>query len=111
MEKKDENEPPAYLNMDMRIYYGVTIALYIFVIAAANLVPDVAVIFDYMAALSISGMQFLLPGISYIRMSSRTGEKNKWIYVLAWFYALFSIFVSVSIIVNNVMAESNKEKK
>ena len=102
---EDKDEPPAYLNMNPKIYYGVTVFLYVLVITCANLVPDVAVIFDYMAALSISGMQFLLPGISYIRMCKRTGTKTQWVYVLAWFYCCFSIVVSVSIIVNNLMKE------
>jgi len=64
----DEEEPPAYFNMNQTVYYGITIFLFALTILGANLVPNCAIIFDYMAALSISGMQFFLPGLAYIRL-------------------------------------------
>jgi len=54
--------------MNQTVYYGITIFLFALTILGANLVPNCAIIFDYMAALSISGMQFFLPGLAYIRL-------------------------------------------
>jgi hypothetical protein len=97
-----ENEDPAYFSMNQTLYYGITIFLYVITIAGANLVPNVAIIFDYMAALSISGMQFLLPGVSYVRLAYRTGKGKTELKVLGIIFSVFSVVVSAAIVYNNL---------
>ena len=56
----------AYQKMNPYIYYTITIVLYLLVIVGAAFVKDLASLFDYLAALSISGIQFFVPGLCYI---------------------------------------------
>lgn len=101
-ESADEECEPAYFKMNSALYYGITITLFGLTILGANLLPDCAIIFDYMAALSISGMQFFLPGISYVRLSSKYGGGTIELKTFAWVFVIFSIVVSVAIIYNNL---------
>lgn len=94
-------------------YKAITVILYVFIIMMANLIPDIAVIFDYMAALSISGMQFFLPGVCYLRRCSKTGSKESGVYALSWGYVILSAAVSIAIIVNNLwqVSQDSKDEK
>lgn len=100
-EVMDESDP-AYFSMNQPMYYTITIVLFLLTMVLANLVPDVAVIFDYMAALSISGMQFILPGYSYLRLSARNGNGTTEMKTLAVIFCVFGVIVSIAILYNNI---------
>jgi hypothetical protein len=101
IEELPEHEP-AYLSMNKTLYTCLTVALYSLTILGATLVPDVAIIFDYMAALSISGMQFILPGAAYIRLYFRTSKGKPLLLALAVSYVILGIVCSAVILYNNL---------
>lgn len=101
IEELPEQEP-AYLSMNKILYTCLTVALYSLTILGAVLVPDVAIIFDYMAALSISGMQFILPGAAYIRLYYRTNKGKPLLLALAISYVILGIVCSGVILYNNL---------
>lgn len=89
--------------MNKYLYYFITVFLFGLCILGANTVPDIIHIFDYMAAISISGMQFLVPGMSYVRLRMRTGRGDPMWNKIAWTFIVFSICVSILIVYNNLI--------
>jgi hypothetical protein len=98
----DFDEPPAYLNMRPALYYGVSLALYALVIFGSNLTDNLGIILDYLAALSISGMQFFVPGLCYIRLAQQANVDDKNLRMLSYGFCGFSILVSITILYNNI---------
>lgn len=98
----DEEEPPAYLSMRPALYYGVTFALYVLVIFGANLTDNLGIILDYLSALSISGMQFFVPGLCFIKMANKGNIEDKSKRLLSYFFCGFSILVTTTILYNNL---------
>ena len=88
--------------MNSFLYVGITLGLFALCIIGANTVPSITHIFDYMAAISISGMQFIVPGISYIRLRKRTGKGDNLWNNLATGSVIGGILVSCLIMYNNV---------
>ena len=56
-------------NMDDKVYYGITVLAYIACIIPAISLHNLLVVFDYLSALTVSGIQFLMPGIAYVVLS------------------------------------------
>ena len=83
----------------------ITIVLFLSTMGLANLVPNVAVIFDYMAALSISGMQFILPGYSYLKLSKKNNTGTTELKTLSVLFCCFGLVVSVTILYNNIFGK------
>lgn len=52
-------------NMDGRVYYGVTVAAFVICVAFAVSVDNLLTLFDYLSALTVSVVQFLIPGLAY----------------------------------------------
>ena len=65
-----------YLGMDNRIYYGATIALYIFEVLGAIVITDVGVIFEFVSAIAVSAVAFTLPGIFYLKAESKFASEE-----------------------------------
>jgi hypothetical protein len=101
-DEEDLETPPAYLGMNSMIYYGLNLFLYAGVIFGANMTDNLGIIFDYLAAFSVSGMQFLLPGICYLRLASKTDLGSRGNKLLAYFFSVFSVCVSSVIVFNNL---------
>ena len=102
-----EDTEPAYFKMNKTLYYFITISILIICIIGANTIPSILHIFDYMAAVSISGMQFLVPGWAYIRMFKATKRGDIFWYRVACSFIAFSCIVSGMIIFNNLVPRRN----
>ena len=66
-EGEEEDEASiAYLKMASWKYYTITLFLYIICILGAIFVEDLAILFDFVGAFSLSIISFTLPGIFYL---------------------------------------------
>ena len=63
-------------NMSDKVYYPITIFAYILCIVVAISVDDLSVMFDYIAAFAVSGIQFLVPGLTYILLSKQSTKST-----------------------------------
>mmetsp|Transcript_37723 Transcript_37723/g.27427 ORF Transcript_37723/g.27427 Transcript_37723/m.27427 type:complete len:105 (-) Transcript_37723:29-343(-) len=62
--------------MDNRIYYGATIALYIFEVLGAIVISDVGVIFEFVSAIAVSAIAFTLPGVFYLKAEKKFASEE-----------------------------------
>lgn len=89
----------AYKSMNQTLYYALTISLFVTEMICACFVPDIGVIFDFVAALSINCLAFILPGVFYVRISGmysqKVGKNHGILKCVAWFYIIFGIFSTV----------------
>jgi hypothetical protein len=53
-------------NMDDRVYYGVTFAVFSICVVFSISIDNLLTLFDYLSALTVSGVQFLIPGLAYV---------------------------------------------
>jgi len=72
----EEPKKLPYLNMDNRIYYGATIALYIFEVLGAIVISDVGVIFEFVSAIAVSAIAFTLPGVFYLKAEKKFASEE-----------------------------------
>ena len=84
--------------MDDRLYYGVTVALYLVCMAFAMSVDNLLVLFDYLSALSVSGIQFFMPGVCYVVLARSQPQGCGKLRKLSYSYIVLSFIVSGTIL-------------
>ena len=85
-------------DMDYRVYYGVTVSLYISCMVTAIVVDNLLVLFDYLSALTVSGIQFLIPGLCYVILSRNHPGADKRLKALSYSYIGISFIVTLTIL-------------
>ena len=80
-ERKNDKDAPIsealiILNMDDKVYYGLTVATYIITIISACSVDSLQSLFDYISAFSVSGIQFFFPAVAYINLSKNSDQST-----------------------------------
>lgn len=85
-------------NMPDKVYYTLTIATYIFAITVACYVDNLTAIFNYIAAIAVSGIQFFFPAIAYILLDKHSVRSTRKLLWLSYLYLVLSVFVTVSIL-------------
>ena len=61
----------AYLDMKDAYYYGATLAYFGLIVAGSILIPSVDEIFEFVAAICVNMLSFLMPAIFYLVANSR----------------------------------------
>ena len=75
-ERKSDNDAPIsetqiILDMDDKVYFGLTIITYILTVVTACSVGSLQSMFDYISAFAVSGIQFFFPAVAYIILSKQ----------------------------------------
>jgi hypothetical protein len=84
--------------MDDRVYYGATVLTYFGCVALAIWLENLLILFDYLSALTVSGIQFLIPGLAYLVLSRQHGLRiSPKLTYLSYLYIVLSVLVLVSI--------------
>lgn len=84
----------------------VTLVQYFFTIFIACQTDNLGALFDYVGALSVSGIQFFVPGAVMVILQNQAVEKNSKLLAMGWFYAGFSVFVTGVIFAANIITAS-----
>lgn len=90
-------EAQIIIDMDNRVYYGVTVMLYIVCLLLAIKIDNLLILFDYLSALTVSGIQFFIPGICYVILSRGHPDENANLKGLSYLYIFISFVVTVTI--------------
>jgi len=61
----------AYLDMKDSYYYGATLAYFGLIVAGSILIPSVDEIFEFVAAICVNMLSFLMPAVFYLVADSR----------------------------------------
>ena len=89
------------------LHYGGTLMFYLLIIVSAILVPDVSIVFDFVAAFAVSAIVFLFPGLFYYKTANKFGKSNKHYLNLSYFYmatAVLNCVVSLSSTIMGLLA-------
>lgn len=98
----------AYKQMNYCVYLSVTLLLYGSQVAAAMLVSDIGLIFEFVSAISVSCLAFIFPGVFYLVAERRFATelqkmlmRQKWMRCKAIFFVVFGLFAfTVQLIAN-----------
>lgn len=88
--------------MNKTAYIITTLLLYALCIIVACLTTNLGALFNYIAAFSVSGIQFFVPGMSVIILSRNHPGRDLRIVALGYFYVVSSVLVTLSIFFDNI---------
>lgn len=97
-----DSEVIVYHNMNKYAYIITTIVLYALCVIVACLTQNLGALFNYIAAFSVSGIQFFVPGMAVIQLSKNHPQRDAKIVALGWAYVVMSVFVTLSIFFDNI---------
>ena len=97
-----DSEVIVYHNMNKYAYIITTIVLYALCVIVACLTQNLGALFNYIAAFSVSGIQFFVPGMAVIQLSKNHPQRDVRIVALGWAYVAMSVFVTLSIFFDNI---------
>lgn len=97
-----DSEVIVYHNMNKTAYVLTTLFLYAISILVACITEDLGTLFNYIAAFSVSGIQFLVPGWSIIVLNNKQTKKSLTFTILGWCYVVGSFIVTLLIFFDNV---------
>lgn len=102
-----DSEVIVYHNMNKIAYIITTLLLYALCVIVACLTTNLGALFNYIAAFSVSGIQFFVPGMSIIILSRNHPGRDTMIVFLGYFYVVGSVFVTLSIFFDNIYESRN----
>lgn len=105
-----DNEVIVYHNMNKFAYVITTLILYFMCIIVACVTVNLGALFNYIAAFSVSGIQFFVPGMAILSLTKNSKHRNVKCYrILGYTYVISSLFVTLSIFFDNIYEHNHPD--
>jgi len=89
--------------MEPLVYNGVSLLLFLLEIVGSILIPNVAILFDFISVISLSSIMYIFPGMFYYMCNKKFGnQQDGFKSTISIVYVIGGILMAVFILLNTL---------